>query len=236
MASDRVDRSDRVGEDTPVVVGVRILDAAGDEPRCLRYPDRIGIRCLADPVTIAALPASVHDEMGVAGRAPIEPLDREPPAIAVAEVLDDTRQASLPHPRQVEPAAHGLAGITRHGDVVDLDSREPGVVGNESRAAPRSPCLLERRCPEFVEVSRFIALGSVLPQFLQRPVDEHHWFLSLARIALSQGSPPSVSAARTGQPVPVATARSVWISTSVPSARARAAATSPSGTGSTTSR
>src|SRR5262245_24123954 len=230
MASDRVDRSDRVGEDTPVVVGVRILDAAGDEPRSLRYPDRIGIRRLADPVTIAALPASIHDEMGVAGRAPIEPLDRKPPAIAVAEVLDDARQASLPHPRQVEPAAHGLAGITRHGDVVDLDSREPGVVGNESRGAPRSPCLLERRCPEFVEVSRFIALGYVLPQFLQRPVDEHHWFLSFGTdCVLSQGSLPSASAARTGQPVPVATARSVWISTSVPSARARAAATSPSG-------
>src|SRR5262245_61597615 len=234
MASDCVDRPDRVGEDAPVVVAVRIVDTAGDEPRSLRYADRIGIGCLADPVPIAALPAGIHDEMGVASGAPIEPFDRESAAIAVAEVLDDTRQTSLSPTRQVEPPAHGLAGKTGQGDVVDLDGREPSVVGNESRSAPRSSCRFEGRRPEFVEVGRFIALGSVLPQFLQRPVDEHHWFLSVGTdCALSKGFLLSASAARTGQPVPVAAARSAWMTASAPSARARAASTSPSGTDST---
>src|SRR4029453_15796719 len=95
VASDGVNGSDRIGEDAPGEVGVRIVDPGGDEPWRLRYADRIGGRCLANPVPIAALAPGVHDEVGVAGRAPIKPLDRKPAAIAVAEVLDNTWHKSL---------------------------------------------------------------------------------------------------------------------------------------------
>src|SRR4029450_1800549 len=103
VPSDGVNGSDRIGEDAPVVVGVRIVDPAGDEPWRLRYADRIGVRCLANPVPIAALAPGARDGVGSAARPPTKPLDRKPAAIAVGEVLDNTWQTSLPPTRQVEP-------------------------------------------------------------------------------------------------------------------------------------
>ena len=123
---DRLDGTDRVGEDAPVVVGRRIEDALGHEPGVERRAGGIGVRRVADRPG-GPLAARVHHQVGVAGGRVQDPLVRQPAAAAVADVLDDRRQRARATRRQVEPRP-------------DRRPAEPGERDVEACRRPRARC------------------------------------------------------------------------------------------------
>ena len=73
------------------------------KPGCAGSPGRLAVRGDADGPA-RALAAGVHDEVGVAGRGPQDPLVGEPATAAVADVFDDRGQLAGRSDRQMEPA------------------------------------------------------------------------------------------------------------------------------------
>jgi hypothetical protein len=127
------------------------------------------------------LAARVHDEVRVPGRAPEQPLDREPASAAVADELDDAGQGTFALPMQLEPALDRLAAVAGKGDVVALDGFEAEVHALELGIERMSAGLGERLFPERREVLRFLALRFVGLELVEWFVEEGHGDLLLVK-------------------------------------------------------
>src|SRR5262249_47202420 len=93
VAAQHLDRAHGVGVDPPVVVVVRVLDAAGEEARLGGTgPPRVA--GVADRPA-AALAAGVDDQVGVAGAGPEDVLVGQTPTAVVPLELHHARQYAL---------------------------------------------------------------------------------------------------------------------------------------------
>ena len=178
-----VDGPDGVGHQPPVVVGRRIQHAAGHVARVRRIGFGDGVRRLADGAP-RALAAVVHDEVRVARGRPGEPLDGQPAAAAVADVLDDAGQrlraaAGRPH----EPRGDALSAEPAIRDVVRLEGPEARVDALQRHVDRVLARLGEGRRPERVEVGRLAAIGSVGLELLERHVERRHAILLVAAVS-----------------------------------------------------
>lgn len=169
----RVDGPHRVRDQPPVVVPVRILDAAREESgrrgAVAVGADVRGVRGVLAP---AALPPVVHDQMRVAEGAPGQPGVGNAPAAVVADVLHHGGQRRQARPRQHEPRLHRLPAPAAERHIEGVDGREPCVVRDELGVQLVAGRLGERLRPEGVEVRGFLRLRPVRPQPLQVHVEQ----------------------------------------------------------------
>ena len=169
----RLDGAYGVGEDPPVVVVLRGVDAPGHEPGVGgRAADRV--RGAAAPAPGAALAPGVHDEVGPARRRPQQMLHRQPAPAAVADELHDQRQRLVGRGGQSQPALHGVPAEPGERHVVRREGRKTRVDRLETGVQVMLAGLLQRLGPERVEVLGFRGLAAVLPEFVEGQIEQGH--------------------------------------------------------------
>ena len=139
-------------------------------------PVRVRIRRIADRPG-GALAARVHHEVGVAGRGPHDPLVGQPATAAVADVLHDGGHRALASSRHVEPGTDRGAAVAGERDIEGRDDRQPAVDRRERGGEVVRPRLVERRCPEPLEVGRDGERRRVGPHLGQGHVELGHGIL-----------------------------------------------------------
>ena len=142
----------------------------GDWPVVAGGRRRLDIRRIA-ATPGAALPAGVHDEVGVPRRGPGQPLMGERPAAAIPDGLENGRQRTGSSRRDVEPPADRLAQKATEGDIEGLDGPKVGRERCEDRLACGRAGRIERGRPEGIEVIRFGAFGSIGSQLVDGQVE-----------------------------------------------------------------
>ena len=162
----------RVDEQAGVVVRPRVGDAAGQESRGTGGARVAGIRGVGAAPS-AALAAGVHDEVGVAGAAPGQPLEGVAAPASIADVLDHERAVRRALVRQQQPAFDGVARIAGERHVDDVGVLDLGLRGREHRPGVGGGRGGQFAGPELVEVRGFLYGRPVPAQFVQGKVAEH---------------------------------------------------------------
>ena len=133
-----VDRPDRVGDQPPVVVLVRVVHPARHHAR-RRGTGAGRVGGVPSGAPGGALPPRVHHQVRVPGGGPGEPLVREPAPTAVADELDDRGQVLSRARRLRQPRLDRVPSEAGERHVEGVDDRQPGVDRRDGQAEVERP-------------------------------------------------------------------------------------------------
>ena len=144
-------------------------------PGCAGCPVASGSGRVADGPA-RALTAAVHDQVGVAGRGPEDPLVGEPATAAVADVFDHRGKRLGARDRQVEPAPDRGATEAGEGHVECLEDGQSALDRLEGRIQVVASSFGQGRRPELIQVRRHGQIRRVRAELGQREVVlRHRW-------------------------------------------------------------
>jgi hypothetical protein len=114
---------------------------------------------------------------------------RKAASAAVADVLDDRRQRRVRPGRKRQPALHRVTAEPGERDVEDLHVLQMGLDGFEAGVQTVLARLLQRLAPEGVEVLRLDGRAAIVPELIERKVEQGHGRPPLLRIRVRMITP-----------------------------------------------